>query len=62
MFHRGIIFKSESLNIIIFSVDGKWQLCVARERLCQMEEVDLKDLGLFGQLWPQFWGWVEMWS
>ena len=53
-FHRGIIFKSESLNIVINFYSWKMAvMCWQRKALS--EKVDLKDLGLFGQLWPQFW-------
>ena len=55
MFHRGIIFKSESLNIDISFY--RWKMAVmCWQRKALSEKVDLKDLGLFGQLWPQFWG------
>lgn len=52
---RGVIFKSESLNIVINFYRGENGSYVLVEK-GSVRKVDLKDLGLFGQLWPQFWG------
>lgn len=32
-------------------------VCVGEERVCQTEGIDLKDIGFFGELWPQYWSW-----
>lgn len=58
IFHRDGTFKSGSLNIIMSFY--WWKVAVGYvlvKRVCQAEGIYLKDLGFFGELWPQFWCW-----